>query len=87
MEEVTQSMAGYVKVQPKKPWLAALLGIIFVGLGHFYLGEWGKGLLLLVVGIILSVLTGGILAPMFWVISCVWAYMDAKAYNRAVGYV
>lgn len=68
--------------QVKKPWLAALLGILIVGVGHMYLGEWGKGIGLLVIALIASVLTGGILAPVFWIISCVWAYTDAKKINE-----
>ena len=77
---------GYVKVQPKKPWLAALLGILIVGAGHMYLGKWAKGIALLIVGVILSILTGGILAPFIWIISCIWAYTDAKKFNAAAGY-
>ena len=68
----------------KKPWLAALLGILIVGVGHMYLGEWGKGIGLLVLALILSAITGGILAPVFWIVSCVWAYTDAKKLNEAI---
>jgi TM2 domain-containing membrane protein YozV len=75
-----------VMLPRKRPWLAALLGLLIVGVGHVYLGEWGKGIGLLVVGVILSLLTGGLLAPVMWIISCVWAYTDAKAYNRKAGY-
>jgi len=79
-------MQGYVKVQPKKPGLAALLGILIVGAGHMYLGKWAKGIALLIVGIIISVVTGGIAAPFIWIISCIWAYTDAKKFNAAAGY-
>ncbi|SDX64389.1 DUF7575 domain-containing protein [Halobellus clavatus] len=30
--------------QGKRPWLAALLGTLATGLGHFYLRRWGRGL-------------------------------------------
>lgn len=83
---ITPQMTGYLKVSPKRPWLAALLGILVVGFGHFYLGKWLKGIGLIVVAIIGSLLTGFLLAPVFWIVSCVWAYTDAKAYNRAAGY-
>jgi TM2 domain-containing membrane protein YozV len=85
---VTQqpSMQGVMRVDRKKPWLAALLGLVIVGLGHMYLGMWAKGIGLLVIGVIASVATGAILAPVFWIISCVWAYYDAKSYNRKAGY-
>ena len=68
----------------KRPWLAALLGILVVGVGHMYLGEWGKGIGLLVISLILSVITGGLLAPVMWVVSCLWAYSDAKKLNAAI---
>ena len=68
----------------KKPWLAALLGILIVGVGHMYLGEWGKGIGILVVALILSAITGGILAPVMWIVSCLWAYSDAKKHNERI---
>jgi hypothetical protein len=30
---------------PKRPWLAALLAVIYPGLGHLYLREWIRGIL------------------------------------------
>jgi TM2 domain-containing membrane protein YozV len=75
-----------MRVGRKSPGLAALLGILVVGLGHFYLGKWLKGLGLMVVAVIGSLLTGFILAPVFWIFSCAWAYYDAKDYNRKAGY-
>jgi predicted lipid-binding transport protein (Tim44 family) len=85
-QQPQQQMQGYLQVGRKKPWLAALLGILIVGVGHMYLGMWAKGIGILVIGIIVSVATGAILAPVVWIISCVWAYYDAKAYNRKAGY-
>jgi predicted lipid-binding transport protein (Tim44 family) len=81
-----QVQAHYKHVDRKKPWLAALLGILIVGLGHMYLAMWAKGIGLLVIGVIAALVTGGLLAPVFWIISCVWAYYDAKSYNRKAGY-
>jgi TM2 domain-containing membrane protein YozV len=78
-------MQGDTRVEPKSPRRAALLGLIF-GVGHMYLGEWAKGILLLVVAIVVSVLTRFAAAPIFWIISPIWAYYDAKAYNRKAGY-
>lgn len=80
-----QEIQDLTRVERKDPWLAALLGLIFGG-GHMYLGEWAKGILLLIVAIVVSVLTRFAAAPVFWVISPLWAYYDAKAYNRKVGY-
>ena len=74
------------KGDPKSPSHAALLGILFVGLGHFYLGMWGKGIGLILITIIATIFTTFFIAPVFWIISCVWAYYDAKSYNREWGY-
>ena len=37
-------MAGQSKGSRKRPWLAALLGTLATGLGHFYLRRWKRGL-------------------------------------------
>jgi signal peptidase I len=85
-QQTQQPMQGYMRVDRKKPWLAALLGLIFVGLGLFYLGKWLYGILLIIVTIILSVVTGFLAAPVFWIISVVWSYYAAKSYNSKAGY-
>jgi uncharacterized membrane protein YvbJ len=86
IQQPLQQTQDYRRVERKKPWLAALLGILMVGIGHMYLGMWAKGVALLVIGVIATLLSGGILAPVLWIISCVWAYYDAKSYNRKAGY-
>ena len=70
----------------KSPWEAAILGILMVGLGHFYLRMWSKGIALILVTIFVAILTSFLVAPVFWIISGVWAYYDAKSYNREAGY-
>jgi hypothetical protein len=70
----------------KSPSEAALLGILIVGLGHVYLGMWGKGIALFLITIVVILFTTVYIAPVFWIISCVWAYYDAKSYNREWGY-
>lgn len=37
-------MLGQSKGSRKRPWLAALLGTLVTGLGHFYLRRWKRGL-------------------------------------------
>lgn len=37
-------MVGRSKASGKRPWLAALLGTLATGLGHFYLRRWKRGL-------------------------------------------
>jgi TM2 domain-containing membrane protein YozV len=70
----------------KSPILPAILGIIIVGFGHFYLRKWVTGILLIVVTGIFVLLTTVLVAPVFWIISGVWAYYDAKNYNREAGF-
>lgn len=53
----------------KDPLLACLLNLILVGTGHMYLGQIGKGLLILVVGVLLTVFTSAI----FTIPYVVWA--------------
>ena len=36
-------MGGQSKGSRKRPWLAALLGTLATGLGHFYLRRWKRG--------------------------------------------
>jgi TM2 domain-containing membrane protein YozV/ribosomal protein S27AE len=75
------------KGDSKSPMDAALLGFFLIGFGHFYLRMWGKGILL----ILLTLLTAAFLSTsfiflIFFIISPVWAYYDAKNYNREWGY-
>jgi len=44
------------------------------------------GILLIVVTGIFVLLTTVLVAPVFWIISGVWAYYDAKNYNREAGF-
>lgn len=74
------------KGDPKSPSDAALLGIFFVGLGHFYLGIWWKGIGLILATVLAVWFFGILVAPVMWIISCAGAYYDAKSYNRELGY-
>ena len=66
----------------KDPTLACLLTLLLAGTGHIYVGQTGKGLLILALGIVLGVFTWGIA----YVVLCVWAMSDAygtaKKMNR-----
>ena len=70
----------------KNPTDAFILGLLVVGLGHIYLGKWGKGLALFLITVVATLFITIYLAPVFWIISCVSAYYDAKSYNRGWGY-
>ena len=49
-------MVGRSKASGKRPWLAALLGTLATGLGHFYLRRWKRGLGWFAVAVAVSVL-------------------------------
>lgn len=60
----------------KDPILACLLNLLLLGTGHIYLGQTGKGVLILALGILLGMFT--------WVATVlliIWAMFDA--YNTA----
>ncbi len=62
----------------KDPMLACLLNLILVGTGHMYLGQIGKGVVILVIGIALAVLTHFILYVPFAIWAMYSAYTTAK---------
>jgi signal peptidase I len=41
-----QAKEGIVENKPRRPWLAALLTLFEIGLGHIYSGNFRKGLIL-----------------------------------------
>jgi hypothetical protein len=49
-------MVGRSRTSGKRPWLAALLGTLATGLGHFYLRRWKRGLGWVAVAIAVSAL-------------------------------
>ena len=61
----------------KDPILASLLNLLLVGTGHMYIGQLGKGILILAMGIVFWMVSFGILnIPLV-----LWAMYDA--YNAA----
>ncbi len=67
----------------KDPTLACLLNLLLLGMGHMYLGQVTKGLLILVVGVAL-----GMIVWPATILVAVWAmydaYKTAKKLNRTV---
>lgn len=59
----------------KDPLLACLLNLILVGTGHMYLGQISKGLLVMVGGILLTVITSAILTIPY----VIWAMYSAHS--------
>ena len=68
----------------KKPGIsrgwAAVASLLIVGLGQMLQGRVGRGVAWLIGGIVLSILTGGIIAPLIWIGAAVDAYIW-DAYN------
>lgn len=63
---------GYIGEKPvdKSPFLAAILSLLFVGLGQLYNGEVGKGILMFLGCVMLWVVMLG------WIVN-IWAIIDA----------
>lgn len=70
------------------PILMALLSAFCLwGVGQMILGQVGKGLFILVGGVVVAVFTGGFLIPAIWAFAAIDAYLIAKKLQagRAVG--
>ena len=67
----------------KDPILACLLNLLLVGTGHIYLGQIGKGVLILAIGIALGMFAWIAVVPLI-----IWAMYDAygtaKRLNQSV---
>jgi len=70
----------------KSPVISAILSLLIAGLGQIYLGRFWRGAGWFVVGIILGIASGGILAIFVWIGAAVDSYFLAKNYNRKLGY-
>ena len=56
----------------KDPILASLLNLLLLGTGHIYLGQTGKGVLILAIGIVLGMFVWIAVVPLI-----IWAMYDA----------
>lgn len=64
---------------PKDPVLMGVLsGCCIVGLGQILLGQTIKGIVMLLVGMVLTVLTSGVSALIIWPAGAIDAYLIAK---------
>ena len=66
----------------KDPMLACLLSLILVGTGHMYLGQVGKGVAILAIGIALAMFTHFILYVPFVIWAMYSAYSTASKLNQ-----
>ena len=81
-----------VKKEPKlkSPMTAFCLSLLMGGIGLMWLGKWGKGSLITVFGIILSVallysieiITYTVIMVVFWIIQALYAFQQARKYNE-----
>jgi len=71
----------------KSPAISAILSLLIAGLGQIYLGRFWRGAGWFVVGIILGIASGGVLAIFIWIGAAVDAYLLAKNYNRKLEYL
>lgn len=71
----------------KSPGIAAVLSVLIPGLGHIYIGEITKGVLMIVLAVVFAILTlfliGFLLYFVLWIYGIVDAYRGAERYNRA----
>src|SRR4051812_8104112 len=57
----------------KNPWIAVVLSLVIVGVGQFYNGDYKKGALMLIGGIVGFAVSGGVITVGFWI----WSMFDA----------
>jgi TM2 domain-containing membrane protein YozV len=75
-------------VESKSPILAAVLSVVFPGLGQIYNGQIGKGIAFLILGAVLvfsiAALIGFVLYPIFWIYNIYDAYTVARKINAGI---
>jgi len=69
-------------IEKKNPFLAAFLSFLIGGLGQFYNGEFGKGVLFLVVELVGGIFTLGVGYFIVMIISVFDAYASAQNINE-----
>lgn len=84
-KEPSQSVQPQVIIakSPKSVGIALILTLLFGPLGLLYSTVKG-GLILIVVGAVLGILTLGMAFIVVWPISIVWSYFAVKKYNEAL---
>lgn len=63
---------------PKNPAVATILSCLIAGVGQMYLGQVLKGLVILLGGVVLAIITGGLAGIPIWIAAMVDAYMIGK---------
>ena len=73
-----QQQPGQISGNGKSASTATLLSCLITGLGQMYLGQVGKGVVMLIGSVILSVCTGGFSGLVTWIIGMVDANKIGK---------
>lgn len=75
-----------VRTEKKSSGLAAIASFFIPGLGQIYNGQIGKGIMFIIIGTIFAllmfVLIGFILYPLFWIYNIYDAYSTAENINK-----
>jgi len=78
---ISNNNIKYVKNNRKDPVIAAILGLIIPGLGHIYLGNYKMAILLFILAVFLSLMSGFL--ELVIAIASAWtAYDEAKNINE-----
>ncbi len=91
--EICPNCGGRLKPVPapepagkKNPVIALILSLIVTGLGQIYNDQLGKGILYFIIalffGLLIFIIIGIILLPIWWIIGIVDAYKTAELINQ-----
>ncbi|MFZ3059684.1 MAG: zinc-ribbon domain-containing protein [Candidatus Methanoperedens sp.] len=77
-----------ISIEKKSSGIAAIASFFVPGLGQIYNGEIGKGIMYIIIGIVFAlmmfVLIGFILYPLFWIYNIYDAYSTAEKINAGL---
>ncbi|UCF07030.1 MAG: hypothetical protein JSV33_03160 [bacterium] len=69
----------------KNPSMATILSFLFMGLGQFYNGQVGKGVLFIILYVVsialMTIVVGFITTPILWIWGMIDAHKSAKKIN------
>ncbi len=70
----------------KSPGVAAVLSFLYAGLGQIYNGQFGKGIVFIILCtfslLLCAVFIGFLPAPIIWIWGMIGAYQSAQAINQ-----
>ncbi len=78
-ENINKKNQKLYNLRKKSVWVSAVLSLFITGAGHWYLGRWGKGFLLLILQLFLWLF---LLGWIVWVITPLITYIDAKKFDE-----